>query len=127
MKIHEFADNDQLDELSAGEVGAGLGKGVRAVGTGVKNFAKGFGQGLMGNVPGKGKNAAPAAAAAPKGKSTKPGVPAAKAKPGAAPAAKATQPVAGPNMDVMKKSIAAFNPKQRVAIRQQAAKKAGVK
>jgi|TARA_B110000977_G_scaffold95697_1_gene126300 hypothetical protein len=127
MKIHEFADNDQLDELSAGEVGAGLGKGVRAVGTGVKNFAKGFGQGLMGNVPGKGKNAAPAAAAAPKGKPTKPGAPAAKAKPGAAPAAKAAQPAAGPDMDVMKKSIAAFNPKQRVAIRQQAAKKAGVK
>ena len=118
MKIHEFADKDQLDELSAGEVGAGLGKGVRAVGTGVKNFAKGFGQGLMGNVPGKGKNAAPAAAAAPKGKPT---------KPVAAPVAKAAQPAAGLNMDVMKKSIVAFNPKQRAAIRQQAAKKAGVK
>lgn len=127
MKISEFTDNSHIDEISAGEVGAGLGKATRAVGTGVKNFAKGFGQGLMGNVPGKGKNAAPAAAAAPKGKPTKPGAPAAKAKPGAAPAAKAAQPAAGPDMDVMKKSIAAFNPKQRVAIRQQAAKKAGVK
>ena len=106
MKIHEFADNDQLDELSAGEVGAGLGKGVRAVGTGVKNFAKGFGQGLMGNVPGKGKNAAP------KGNPSNTVV---KSK------------VAGNvNIDAMKKSIAALNPKQRVALRTQIAKKAGV-
>ena len=127
MKISEFTDNSHIDEISASDAGAGLGKGVRAVGSGVKNFAKGFGQGLMGKVPNKEKNVAPAAAAAPKGKSTKPGAPAGKAKPGAAPAAKAAQPAAGPNMDVIKKSIASFNPKQRVAIRQQAAKKAGVK
>ena len=44
MKISEFTDNSHIDEISAGEVGAGIGKATRAVGTGVKNFAKGFGQ-----------------------------------------------------------------------------------
>lgn len=104
MKISEFANDEQIDELNAQDVGTGLGKGVRAVGTGVKNFAKGFGQGLMGKVPGKDAKTAPAAA----------------------PAAKAAQPATGPNMDTIKSSVASFNPKQRVAIRQQAAKKAGV-
>lgn len=129
MKISEFANDEQIDELNAQDVGTGLGKGVRAVGTGVKNFAKGFGQGLMGKVPSKDAKTAPAAAPAAKGKPTtapKAGKAAPSAKPAAAPAAKAAQPAAGPNMDTIKSSVASFNPKQRVAIRQQAAKKAGV-
>jgi|TARA_B110000259_G_scaffold50883_1_gene59945 hypothetical protein len=118
MKISEFTEHEQLDELSAADAGNKIGGGVRAVGSGVKNFAKGFGQGLMG------KKNAPAAAAAPKVTPTKPGAPA--AKPGTAPAAKVAQPAASPNMDAMKKSIASMQPKQRAAIRQQASKKAGV-
>ena len=122
MKISEFANDEQIDELNAQDVGTGLGKGVRAVGTGVKNFAKGFGQGLMGNVPGKDKKPAPSAAPAAKANpaTTKA---ATTAKPAAAPAAKAAT---GPNIDSIKTSVASFKPKQRVAIRQQAAKKAGV-
>ena len=123
MKISEFTEHEQLDELSAADAGNKIGGGVRAVGSGVKNFAKGFGQGLMGkkNAPAK---SAPAAAAAPKVTPTKPSAPA--AKPGTAPAAKVAQPATSPNMDVMKKSIASMQPKQRAAIRQQASKKAGV-
>ena len=48
MKISEFTEHEQLDELSAADAGNKIGGGVRAVGSGVKNFAKGFGQGLMG-------------------------------------------------------------------------------
>ena len=126
MKISEFANDEQIDELNAQDVGTGLGKGVRAVGTGVKNFAKGFGQGLMGNVPGKDKKPAPSAAPAAKANpaTTKAAPKAATtAKPAAAPAAKAAT---APNIDSIKTSVASFKPKQRVAIRQQAAKKAGV-
>jgi|TARA_R110000796_G_scaffold37558_1_gene94759 hypothetical protein len=113
MKISEFTEHEQLDELSAGEVGAGLGKGVRAVGTGVKNFAKGFGQGLMGS--GKEKNVAQPDTTAPKGKSTKP---VAKANPGKTP---------GSNVMAIQQAIAKLNPKQQASIRQLAAKQAGVK
>jgi|TARA_R110002124_G_scaffold197881_4_gene364922 hypothetical protein len=113
MKISEFTEHEQLDELSAGEVGAGLGKGVRAVGTGVKNFAKGFGQGLMGS--GKEKNVAQPDTTAPKGKSTKP---VAKANPGKTP---------GSNVMSIQQAITKLNPKQQASIRQLAAKQAGVK
>jgi hypothetical protein len=48
MKISEFAVDRQIDELTAGEVGAAAGKATRAVGTGIKNFAKGFAGGVTG-------------------------------------------------------------------------------
>ena len=52
MKISEFTDNSHIDEISAGEVGAGIGKATRAVGSGIKNFAKGFAGGATGKVNG---------------------------------------------------------------------------
>jgi len=42
MKISEFDVDKQVDELTAGEVGTAAGKATRAVGSGIKNFAKGF-------------------------------------------------------------------------------------
>ena len=48
MKISEFAVDKQVDELSAGEVGTAAGKATRAVGSGIKNFAKGFASGVTG-------------------------------------------------------------------------------
>ena len=48
MKISEFAVDRQVDELSAGEVGTAAGKATRAVGSGIKNFAKGFAGGVKG-------------------------------------------------------------------------------
>ena len=48
MKISEFTDNNHIDEISAGEVGASIGKATRAVGSGIKNFAKGFASGVKG-------------------------------------------------------------------------------
>jgi hypothetical protein len=48
MKISEFAVDKQVDELTAGEVGAAAGKATRAVGSGIKNFAKGFASGVSG-------------------------------------------------------------------------------
>jgi hypothetical protein len=86
MKISEFAVDKQVDELTAGEVGAAAGKATRAVGSGIKNFAKGFASGGS-------------------GKDTK---------------------TASPQLNVIKSSIAALNPKQQAALRTQLAKKAGV-
>ena len=48
MKISEFAVDKQVDEISAAEVGAAAGKATRAVGSGIKNFAKGFASGVTG-------------------------------------------------------------------------------
>ena len=48
MKISEFAVDRQIDELTAGEVGTAAGKATRAVGSGIKNFAKGFAGGVTG-------------------------------------------------------------------------------
>jgi len=96
MKISEFTDNSHIDEISAGEVGAGIGKATRAVGSGIKNFAKGFASGVKGT-----------------------GAPAAKTN--AAPAAKTN-----PTLDPIKASISKLNPKQLAALRTQIAKKAGV-
>ena len=50
MKISEFAVDKQVDELTAGEVGAAAGKATRAVGSGIKNFAKGFASGISSKV-----------------------------------------------------------------------------
>lgn len=119
MKISEFTEHEQLDELSAGDAGNKIGGGVRAVGTGVKNFAKGFGQGLMGkkNTPATpAAKPAPAAAAAPKGK----------VAPTAAPTNKPKATATSGSIDALKKSVASMQPNQRAAIRKQAAKKAGV-
>ena len=96
MKISEFTDNSHIDEISAGEVGAGIGKATRAVGSGIKNFAKGFASGVKGT-----------------------GAPAAKTN--AAPAAKTNA-----TLDPIKASISKLNPKQLAALRTQIAKKAGV-
>ena len=91
MKISEFTDNSHIDEISAG-----IGKATRAVGSGIKNFAKGFASGVKGT-----------------------GAPAAKTN--AAPAAKTN-----PTLDPIKASISKLNPKQLAALRTQIAKKAGV-
>ena len=48
MKISEFAVDRQVDELTAGDVGTAAGKATRAVGSGIKNFAKGFAGGVTG-------------------------------------------------------------------------------
>ena len=104
MKISEFTDNSHIDEISAGEVGAGIGKATRAVGSGIKNFAKGFASGVKGTgAPAAKTNAAPAA------------------KTNAAPAAKTNA-----TLDPIKASISKLNPKQLAALRTQIAKKAGV-
>jgi len=52
MKFNDMVSENKLDELSPGEVVTGLGKGVKSVGSGIANFAKGFGQGLMGKQAG---------------------------------------------------------------------------
>ena len=52
MKISEFTDNSHIDEISAGGIGAAAGKATRAVGSGIKNFAKGFADGATGKVNG---------------------------------------------------------------------------
>tara|TARA_B100000497_G_C7555457_1_gene335415 strand:+ start:164 stop:421 length:258 start_codon:yes stop_codon:yes gene_type:complete len=84
MKISEFTDNNHIDEISAGEIGTATGKAARAVGSGIKNFAKGFASGVKG------------------------------------------QATANPALDSIKVSIAKLNPKQKLALRKQLAKKAGV-
>jgi hypothetical protein len=48
MKISEFVVDTQVDELTAGDAGAAIGKATRAVGSGIKNFAKGFAGGISG-------------------------------------------------------------------------------
>lgn len=48
MKISEFTVDRQVDELNASDVGAAAGKATRAVGSGIKNFAKGFASGVTG-------------------------------------------------------------------------------
>ena len=53
MKISEFVVDKQVDELTAGEVGAAAGKATRAVGSGIKNFAKGFASGVKGQTASK--------------------------------------------------------------------------
>ncbi len=114
MKISDVTSQKQLDELTAGQVGQAAGSGVRAVGAGVGNFAKGFAQGLMGkkpeptgSAPSAGTTAKPAAGAAPKG----------------APAAGGA---GQSSLDPIKDAISKLSPKQRAAIRTQIAKKAGV-
>lgn len=67
MKISEFAVDKQVDELTAGEVGTAAGKATRAVGSGIKNFAKGF----AGGVTGKAASSDKATPASPQLKSIK--------------------------------------------------------
>ena len=117
MKISEFTEHEHLDELSAGDAGNKIGGGVRAVGSGVKNFAKGFGQGLMGKKNATAKSA-PSAAAATKGKAAPDAASTNKPDPKAA--------TTSGSIDALKKSVASMQPNQRAAIRKQAAKKAGV-
>lgn len=47
MKINDVIV-EQVDEISAAGVGAAAGKATRAVGSGIKNFAKGFASGVTG-------------------------------------------------------------------------------
>jgi len=53
MKISEFTDNSHIDELDAADVGNAAGKATRAVGSGIKNFAKGFASGFKGQTASK--------------------------------------------------------------------------
>lgn len=48
MKIDDLIKEQQVDELDAAQVGAAAGKATRAVGSGIKNFAKGFVSGVTG-------------------------------------------------------------------------------
>ena len=48
MKINDVIVEQSVDEISAAGVGQAAGKGIRAVGSGIKNFAKGFAQGVSG-------------------------------------------------------------------------------
>lgn len=48
MKINDVIAEQQVDELSASDVGQAAGKATRAVGSGIKNFAKGFASGVTG-------------------------------------------------------------------------------
>ena len=63
MKISEFANDRQVDELTAGDVGAAAGKATRAVGSGIKNFAKGFAGGVTGKTTAPATKAKPGATA----------------------------------------------------------------
>lgn len=106
MKINDVVKEQRVDELDAGQVGQAIGKGVKAVGTGISNFAKGFKAGWSG----QGNAPSAAAGAAPKG----------------APAGKATTAAKGP-LDDIKTAITKLSPKQRAALRKQIAQKAGIK
>jgi len=100
MKISEFAVDRQIDELTAGEVGTAAGKATRAVGSGIKNFAKGFAGGVTGK-------AAPSNVGGVTGKA-------------------APNTTANSTLDPIKAAISKLNPKQQAALRTQLAKKAGV-
>lgn len=103
MKINDvMVEKQKIDELSAGEVGQAVGKGAKAIGTGISNFAQGFKAGWQG------KDTAPAAGAAPSG------------------AKKAMGSTANDPLATIKDSISKLSPKQRAALRTQIAKKAGV-
>ena len=53
MKINDvMIEKSQIDELSAGEVGQAVGKGAKAIGTGIADFAKGVKQGWQGRSAG---------------------------------------------------------------------------
>ena len=140
MKINDIiVENEQLDELTAGEVGTAVGKGVGAVAKGVgavaggiagagKAFMKGF-RGGKAVVGGTDTPAAPGAKATPAGS------PGAKAAPGqkpAAPAAPGQQPAAqaapqAVDMKAIQDAIAKLPQNQRMSLRAIVAKKAGVK
>ena len=97
MKISEFTDSNQVDEINAAAAGVAAGKATRAVGTGAKKVAGAVGSGI--------KNFAKGFAGGVTGKTT--------AK-------------TNPTLDPIKTSIAKLNPKQQAALRKQLAKKAGV-
>ena len=137
MKINDIiVENEQLDELTAGEVGTAVGKGVGAVAKGVgavaggiagagKAFMKGF-RGGKAVVGGTDTPAAPGAKATPAGS------PGAKAAPGQKPAAPGTQPTAqaapqAVDMKAIQDAIAKLPQNQRMSLRAIVAKKAGVK
>ena len=137
MKINDvIVENEQLDELTAGEVGTAVGKGVGAVAKGVgavaggiagagKAFMKGF-RGGKAVVGGTDTPAAPGAKAAPVG------APGAKAAPGQKPAAPGTQPTAqvapqAVDMKAIQDAISKLPQNQRASLRSIVAKKAGVK
>jgi hypothetical protein len=129
MKIHEMLEDQQLDELTAGQVGTAVGKGVGAVAKGVGAVAggiagagKAFMTGFRGGkevVGGTGSTAGAAPASGAKAAGVQPAVkPAASAAPSG---------VASNNLKTIQNAISQFSPKQRAAIRTMAAKKAGVK
>ena len=144
MKINDIiVENEQLDELTAGEVGTAVGKGVGAVAKGVgavaggiagagKAFMKGF-RGGKAVVGGTDTPATPGTKAAPAGTKAAPaGAPGAKAAPGQTPAAPGAQPTAqaapqAVDMKAIQDAIAKLPQNQRMSLRAIVAKKAGVK
>ena len=138
MKINELiVENTQLDELTAGQVGTAVGKGVGAVAKGVgavaggvagagKAFMKGFRGGKA--VVGGDDATKPSTASA-----AKPGTAAKPAANGQAPAAGQT-PTTGAataaqsvDMKAIQGAIAKLPQNQRASLRAIVAKKAGVK
>ena len=122
-------EDQQLDELTAGQVGTAVGKGVGAVAKGVGSVAGGIagaGKAFMtGFRSGKevvGGTGSAAGAAPASGAKAASGQPASKPAAGAAPSG-----VASTNLKTIQDAIAQFSPKQRAAIRTMVAKKAGVK
>ena len=151
MKINDIiVENEQLDELTAGEVGTAVGKGVGAVAKGVgavaggiagagKAFMKGF-RGGKAVVGGTDTPATPGTKAAPAGTKAAPaGAPGAKAAPGQKPAAPGQKPAApgaqptaqaapqAVDMKAIQDAIAKLPQNQRMSLRAIVAKKAGVK
>ena len=139
MKINDLiVENKQLDELTAGQVGTAVGKGVGAVAKGVgavaggvagagKAFMKGF-RGGKDTVGGTDTPAAKGAASTVKpGTAAKPAAGNQAPATGQTPATGATTAAQSVDMKAIQGAIAKLPQNQRVALRTQIAKKAGVK
>ena len=136
MKINDIiVENEQLDELTAGEVGTAVGKGVGAVAKGagavvggIAGAGKAFMKGFRGGKATVAGDNAPAAGAAPAGaKATTAKQPAGQkaATPGQQPAAQAAPQAV--DMKAIQSAIAKLPQNQRMSLRAIVAKKAGVK
>ena len=129
MKINDvIVENEQLDELTAGQVGTAVGKGVGAVAKGagavvggIAGAGKAFMKGFRGGKATVAGDNAPAAGAAPAGaKATT-----AKQPAGQKPAAQAAPQAV--DMKAIQSAIAKLPQNQRMSLRAIVAKKAGVK
>jgi hypothetical protein len=135
MKINDVIveNKQQLDELTAGEVGTAVGKGVGAVAKGagavvggIAGAGKAFMKGFRGGKAVVGGTDTPTANTAPNTKAAPAGAPGAKAAaPGTQPAAQAAPQAV--DMKAIQDAIAKLPQNQRMSLRAIVAKKAGVK